>query len=79
VKYFRDDVGIKLLGKRIREIRKSQNLSQSQLAFESGLPLKSIGNIELGKTNVGISSIFSIADALNVRPATLFSFDNSAL
>lgn len=65
---------LKALGKRIREIRKEQGISQSQLAFESGIHRDQIGRIELGKQNSSISVLDSISNALNIPIKELFEF-----
>ena len=41
----RDDKMLKVIGKKIESIRKEQNLSQEQLAFEAGIPRRQIGRI----------------------------------
>ncbi len=74
MKYIRDEKGIKLLGKRIRELRKKQKISQVQLAFEAGIPQKQVSRIERGDINTGVSTIFAIANALDVHPKELFDF-----
>ncbi|MCK4661868.1 MAG: helix-turn-helix transcriptional regulator [Bacteroidales bacterium] len=75
MKYIRDKIGIKLLGKKIRQLRKQQKISQSQLAFESGIPRNQVVSIELGKINTGVSTIFVISKALNIHPKELLDFD----
>lgn len=65
---------IKLLGKKIKRIREEQNLSQAQLAFETGSTQKQISLIELGKINTSIAQILSIAQVLNIPVKDLFDF-----
>ena len=72
--YIRNEKAIQLLGKRIRTLRKLQNLSQSQLAFEAGIARNQVVNIELGKVNTSISSVFAIAEALHIPVQELFDF-----
>lgn len=54
------------VGKRIRDTRKSLNMSQEDLANEADIPLSQIGRIERGETNPTISTLYVIANALNV-------------
>lgn len=75
MKYQRNDKILLLLGKRIKTLRKIQGISQNQLAFESGIRINQIGRIERGEINTSITSLFSIAFALNVNPAELINFD----
>jgi transcriptional regulator with XRE-family HTH domain len=74
VKYYRDDKVLKKLGKRIREVRKSKNISQENLAFDCGLEYSQINRIELGKVNTSISHLFLIARVLKVSPQELLDF-----
>lgn len=75
MKYQRDDFAIIQIGKRIKKLRVSQGISQSQLAFECGIRINQIGRIERGEINTSISSIFAIAKALNTKPHDLINFD----
>jgi transcriptional regulator with XRE-family HTH domain len=66
---------LKALGKRIKALRMKQNISQSQLAFESGLHRDQIGRIELGKQNSSISTLEAIATAFSIGLKELLDFD----
>jgi transcriptional regulator with XRE-family HTH domain len=59
-------------GARVRVLRTAQGLSQEALAQASGLHRNYIGGIERGERNVGIDSVFRLADALHVEPGDLF-------
>lgn len=74
MKYNRDEKLLRLIGKRIRELRQKQGISQSQLAFESGIRINQIGRIERGEINTGISTLLSVAKALDVPIKELFNF-----
>lgn len=69
-----DEEGLKLLGQHLREIRKKKNMSQEDLADNSGLALSQIGRIERGTVNSTISSIFAICRALEIELTELFIF-----
>lgn len=64
----------KKLGKRIREVRKEQKITQEQLAFESGVGRRVIVHIEKGIQNVTVDTLYALADALDVEPQTFFDF-----
>jgi len=55
-----------LVGIRIRNIRKSQGMSQQILAYEVDMEKTNISRIEAGKTNVTIKNLYKIAQALGV-------------
>ena len=63
-----------LLGQRIRELRKSKNLSQEQLAFSSGLSRQYIADVERGARNIGIVNVQKIAKALGTPISEVFDF-----
>ncbi len=68
----RDDTKLIIIGSHIRMLRKRQNISQEQLGFESNIPRMQIARVERGEINMGILSILSICQALNVRPEDFF-------
>ncbi len=72
--YFRHHKGLVRLGKRIKEIRRQQKISQDQLAFESGISKNQISRIERGDINTGISTLFILAEVLDVPIKDLFDF-----
>jgi len=75
VKYLRDIEGIKALGKRIKQIRLNQNLSQEELSYKAEIEYSQISRIERGIINTSVSQIFAIAKALNTEPHKLFLFN----
>jgi len=60
-----------LLGKRIRDIRISNKLSQEKLAELSGLHPTYIGQIERGEKNPTIDSIYKISSGLEMSVSDL--------
>ncbi|MBU2524721.1 helix-turn-helix domain-containing protein [Patescibacteria group bacterium] len=60
------DIQLKF-GKKIREIRKLNGLSQEQLAVKSGLHRTYISDIEQGGRNVSLKNIEKLAEALGVN------------
>lgn len=71
MQYVKDEVFLTNLGKRIRDIRISKNLTQLELAVLCNNYAEQIGRIERGKLNVTICTLKKIADALNVKIADL--------
>lgn len=70
-----DEEGLKLLAKRLKEIRKEKKISQEELAYRSEITLSQIARIETVRINPTISTIFKIARALNVSPSEIFNFE----
>ncbi len=64
----------KLLGKRIQEIRRSQNITQEYLSELIGIETVSLSNIERGKYYPTSENLNKIIDILKVEPEDLFSF-----
>jgi len=70
-----DEGGLRLLAKRLKEIRGEKKISQEELAYRSELTLSQIARIETIKTNPTISTLFKIIRALEISPSDLFNFD----
>ncbi len=68
-----DDVK-KLLGLRIKELRRGRNISQEKLAELVNLDRRSISNIECGKTFPS-TALFKIASVLETDVKNLFDFE----
>lgn len=62
------------LGKRVRELRLSKEMTQEDLGYIVGNSGKQIGRIERGENNVTTSMIFQISKALNISLSELFDF-----
>lgn len=61
-----------IVGGNIRKLRITQKLSQSQLAYETGLTREFINRVENGNNNISIKKLALIAEALNTPPKKLF-------
>ena len=70
-----DEQGINDFAHQVRKYRIKEGLSQSQLAFESGLSLSQIARIETSRINPTICTAFALSRALNIPLTTLFSFE----
>ena len=65
---------IKAFGKRVRDLRISQNLSQEELANITDVPLSQIGRIERGEVNATISTISALAKSFKISIKDLFDY-----
>ncbi|MGX4584449.1 helix-turn-helix domain-containing protein [Paenibacillus chitinolyticus] len=68
------DSTLKLIGKRIRDLRKERGLSQEQLGELANLNYTYIGGVERAETNISVLNLAKIASALNVGVYELFSY-----
>jgi len=65
-----ETIGIEAaFGNVVRRLRKELGISQELLAFESGLDRSYISQIERGKRQASIITIFQISKALKTSPA----------
>ena len=64
----------RLIGDRIRQLRKEKGLSQEKLGYESELHCTHIGSIERGQKNFSIDTLIKVSKGLNVEVADLFNF-----
>jgi transcriptional regulator with XRE-family HTH domain len=74
VKQKRNNVALKKFGKKVRAMRMLQNISQRQFAFDADIELSILKKIEKGEVNTGITTIISIASALDIPPKDLLDF-----
>lgn len=74
-KFIFDEEGLKLLAKRLKEIRSEKGITQEELAYRSELTLSQIARIETIKINPTISTVFKIVRALDVPLNELFNFE----
>ena len=66
----------KSFGKKIKEKRIQQSLTQEQLAEKIGISPKSLSQIELGNNFVSADNLEQICSALEVEPKSLFDFED---
>ncbi len=60
-----------LLGKRIADLRRQQNMSQTKLAEKANLSNNYLSHIETSRSIPSLETLMSLCDALNVTPNTL--------
>lgn len=56
-----------VIGERIKELRLSQNLTQLDLSLKAGITRANLSNIEAGKYNVSLDTLYKIATALGTE------------
>ena len=67
---------LKLVGERIRAIRKEKGLTQEKLGQMTGQQKTYIGGIERGERNISLESLGKILDSLEVSPNYFFNYSN---
>jgi len=70
------DVVNSVFGRKLRDLRRERDLSQSQLGDLLGLSRVTIANIESGKQNVQLHQIFSLASVLDIHVDRLIPSPN---
>lgn len=60
------------IGSRVRELRNIRQLSQEELAHRAAIHVTYLSGLENGKRNPSLLVLARLADALNVRPISLF-------
>ncbi len=70
-KYYKDDNLLLKIGKNIRQIRITKNITQEYLANECGTAYTQVNRMELGKVNFTISQLYRIAAVLNIQAKEL--------
>jgi transcriptional regulator with XRE-family HTH domain len=69
------DIGyMKMFGVHLQEIRLSKKMTQESLAYSSDIPISQVGRIERGEINTTISTVKTLAKALNIPVKDLFDF-----
>lgn len=61
-------------GRNLKKLRKEAKLTQEDLANDCNISLSQIGRIERGEINTTISTLYVLAQALNLEVAELFDF-----
>lgn len=65
------DEPLKVLGQRIRQLRKDRALSQEEFADLAELDRSYIGQIERGERNLSFSNLYKISRALDLKISEL--------
>lgn len=64
---------VKLIGKRIRQLRVEHHLTLEALAFNAEMDYTQLSRIELGKINTSIFQIHKIATALEISTSDILN------
>jgi transcriptional regulator with XRE-family HTH domain len=70
---------LKLVGAKIRDIRKQKGLSQEDLGEKASFHYSYIGGVERGEKNISLLNLEKIATALDVEINDFFSYNNFKL
>ena len=65
---------MKAFGKNLKMLRNEAKLSQEDLANDCDISISQIGRIERGEINTTISTLFVLANALDIEVKDLFHF-----
>lgn len=60
------------IGRRVRDLRRKQQVSQEGLAERAGLHRNYVGSVERGERDIGVTAIARLASALNLSLAEFF-------
>ena len=66
----------RLVGRNLRRIREAKDIRQEKLAELSGFGQQYISDVERGRRNPTVVTLFHLATALDVVPADLVVFDD---
>lgn len=72
------ELDLVLLGSRIREARKECGLTQQELADQTGLAVKTVQDIEKGRTNPSYETLARLMERLGMSPDAAFHLKASA-
>lgn len=62
------------LGEKIQRVRKARKMTQEDLAAKIGVQTATISNIEGGRTDTSVYTVYKIAQALGAHIKELFTF-----
>ncbi|HWO95349.1 MAG TPA: helix-turn-helix transcriptional regulator [Bacillus sp. (in: firmicutes)] len=66
---------LKLVGERIRTLRKEKNYTQESLSEKSGIHVTYISDIERGERNISMETLEKVIIALEVNPVEVFRIE----
>lgn len=65
---------LKLVGAKLRRLRKAKGFSQAELAHQAELQDTYIGGVERGERNISLLTLEKIVNVLEAEPAEAFRF-----
>lgn len=75
VKNVRNENIIKVLGTRVRELRKNKKISMEKLAELSGIDYRQLSYIELGQTDPSLSTLYVLCTGLDISLSELMDIE----
>jgi transcriptional regulator with XRE-family HTH domain len=64
------------VGERIRELRVQQQITQEEMdTGDDGIPYRTMQNIESGKSNPNLKTMYRLARRLGIHPSELLKVD----
>jgi transcriptional regulator with XRE-family HTH domain len=60
-------------GRRVRAVRRYRDITQEQLAERAGTSRARLSNIERGRVNISLDTLFRLSRALDINPWALFN------
>lgn len=66
---------LKLVGERIRTLRKEKSYTQESLSEKSGIHVTYISDIERGERNISMETLEKVISALEVNPIEVFRIE----
>lgn len=75
VNYKHSDKYCKAFGNHLRKVRQEKGLSMRKLAIQADMEYSQLSKIERGTINTTISTVYALAEALDINHSELFMFD----
>lgn len=69
-----DNVLLRKLAKRIKELRKERGFTQDELSYRSNIARSTLGNIETAKNDVVFTKVKQLADAFELPLSEFLNF-----
>lgn len=66
-------------GQVLRQLRQDSGLTQEQLGLEAELQRKYISQLELGEKEPSLTTVFKLANALEIKPGKLITLVDNEL
>jgi len=74
VKYYRDQKTLNKVGRRVKELRTANSISQQELAFRCDFEVRQIQRIENAESNCSVSHLAAIAKAFKMTLSEFLDF-----
>ena len=72
-------LNLKKFGKHLKELREKKGLSINMFAYENDFSKSLISRIERGNSDIRLSTLLKLAEALEVAPTELLNFQDKLL